>query len=339
MKNIFLAALLIVVAISCQNHKVSDVKLNKTELALEVGDSETLIAIVLPTDADNKAVSWKSSNSDVAAVDSNGEVAAQAVGIAIITVTTAEGNKTANCTVTVTEKVAPFEEPEMVFVEGGTFMYGFTDEEWELVAFSEWDHGWLIYPAIPKTVKSFYMSKYLVTQKLWNEVMGMTIPEYQEKEHHLHVSLVGEGDNYPAHCVDMYSVYDFIVKLNLITGKNYRLATSVEWEYAARGGIFQNEYRYSGSNNIDEVAWYIGNSNASTHPVGEKQPNKLGIYDMCGNVWEWINSYMKKPEMDEVRGGCWDCDTINCFIPNNTLRLSYNASSYIGFRLVLSRLN
>ena len=145
----------------------------------------------------------------------------------------------------------------------------------------------------------------------------------------------------------------FIYKLNQMTGKNYRLPTEAEWEFAARGGNVgkDNNHTYSGSNNINDVAWYWGNNNPNgTKPVGTKQPNELGIYDMTGNVLEWCGDwygdYTATPKTNPTgpatgsvrvfRGGCWHFDASYC-------RVSYRDNSHygrnyrLGFRLVLSQ--
>jgi formylglycine-generating enzyme required for sulfatase activity len=92
-----------------------------------------------------------------------------------------------------------------------------------------------------------------------------------------------EGDNLPVECVSWDEVQEFIQILNEKSGKQYRLPTEAEWEFAARGGISSRGYKYSDSNNADNVAWL------SSHPIGTKQSNELGIYDMSGNVGEWCS--------------------------------------------------
>ena len=146
-----------------------------------------------------------------------------------------------------------------------------------------------MYESQVKTVKGtlsdFYICPVEVTNKLWNDVMGWR-PEGQ----------TNNGDSYPVSNVNYYDIVKeggFIDRLNTIcadqlpSGKRFALPTEAQWEYAARGGQKSNGYKYSGSNTLDEVAWYADNSDGSTHPVGLKQPNELGLYDMTGNVWEW----------------------------------------------------
>ena len=314
-------ALLMVVMVSCKDTKVTDVQLNKTVLTLYVGGTETLIATVLPKDADNKAVSWTSSNTDVATIDHDGKITAIAEGTATITVTTEDGDKTTSCSLTVTKFI---EEPEMVFVEGGTFMYGSSDAEDSL------GH----YPKRQVTVKSFYISKYLITQKLWKDVMGklpsLTV-EYGS----------GIGDDYPAYYASFPEIRQFVNELNRITGKNYWYISSEEWEYAARGGNKSKGYTYSGSNNIDEVAWYSENSDNSVHPVGKKLPNELGIYDMSGNVWEWTltefdpNKPLKQPTYLEIRGGSYTENEYLCRLSSWKVQEQKNSFSNVGFRIIL----
>ena len=160
---------------------------------------------------------------------------------------------------------------EMVFVQGGTFMMGATSEQG-----SEWNDNEK--PVHQVTLSDYYIGKYQVTQKQWEAVMGNNPSELK-------------GDNLPVENVSWYDAQEFIHRLNEITGKNYRLPTEAEWEYAARGGNKSQGYKYSGSNNINDVAWYVDNSDLKTHPVGTKQPNELSIYDMSGNVSEWCNDW------------------------------------------------
>jgi formylglycine-generating enzyme required for sulfatase activity len=107
-----------------------------------------------------------------------------------------------------------------------------------------------------------------------------------------------KSDNLPVENVSWDDVQDFIEKLNDRTGKTYRLPTEAEWEYAARGGNQSAGYIYSGGNTLDDVGWYYDNSDLKTHPIGMKKANELGIYDMSGNVDEWVNDYSGRYNSD-----------------------------------------
>ncbi|MDR3188965.1 MAG: formylglycine-generating enzyme family protein [Prevotellaceae bacterium] len=165
-------------------------------------------------------------------------------------------------------------EPEMVFVEGGTFTMGCVPARDGACNSNE-------LPAHSVTLSSFYIGQYEVTQAQWAAVMGRNLPTQTDDQIPFRLSY--------------YSVDTFLTKLNAATGKSYRLPTEAEWEYAARGGNKSQSYKYSGSNDLAAVAWcqYTSVLNgAYTHrPVGTRQPNELGIYDMSGNVWEWVKDF------------------------------------------------
>ena len=160
-------------------------------------------------------------------------------------------------------------------------------------------------------------------------------------------------DNCPIENVSWNDVQEFIRKLNQKTGKNYRLPTEAEWEYAARGGNKSRGYKYSGSNILDEVAWYNDNSSSITHPVGEKQANELGLFDMNGNVWEWCNDwhgayyYQNSPTFNPkgpsygdgrvFRGGSWYSDPPYCLPTIRDNGLSGYNDNILGFRIALDR--
>ncbi|MBP5706172.1 MAG: SUMF1/EgtB/PvdO family nonheme iron enzyme, partial [Spirochaetales bacterium] len=127
------------------------------------------------------------------------------------------------------------------------------------------------------------------------------------------------------------------------------LPTEAEWEYAARGGNRSQGYKYAGSNNLAEVAWYIDNSTTMTQPVATKAPNELGLYDMSGNVWEWCQdyygSYSSNTQTNPTgpasgsfrvfRGGCWVINAKSCRVSCRLNNMPTMASSYLGLRLAL----
>ena len=171
---------------------------------------------------------------------------------------------------------------KMIKVDGGTFMMG-----------SNEDNG---NPLHQVTLSSYYIGETEVTQALWQAVMGNNPSWYQSSTNPLPDEpwFVWYDDDFsrPVEMVSWDYCRLFITKLNQITGKNFRMLTEAEWEFAARGGNKSQGYTYAGSNDIDEVAWFSGNSGNNTigkitHPVGTRNPNELGIYDMSGNVEEW----------------------------------------------------
>ena len=218
---------------------------------------------------------------------------------------------------------------DMVYVKGGTFQMGALEDDDESYNREK--------PAYEVTLSDYYIGKYEVTQGLWKAVMGSN------------PSRSTEGDNYPVENVSWNDVQEFIAKLNELTGRKFALPTEAQWEYAARGGVKTQGYKYSGSNDIDEVAWYYENSENSTHPVGAKKANELGIYDMSGNVdeWclDWYDDYDSEaqtnpagPETDSfrvLRGGCWYFNAWSCRVSNWTYSNQSIRNDFFGFRLVL----
>lgn len=170
-----------------------------------------------------------------------------------------------------TDNVAAHIESNMIHIQGGTFDMGSplpTAQPREL-------------PVHQVTLTSFYLLNTEVTQAQFEAVMGWNYSYFQCQQ-------------CPVNNVSFKQIKQFITKLNQLTGKIYRLPTEAEWEYAARGGIKSKNYRYSGSNNIAEVAWYAGNANRKSHPVAQKKTNELGLFDMTGNLWEFVEDDMSR---------------------------------------------
>ena len=217
----------------------------------------------------------------------------------------------------------------MIEVEGGTFTMGATNEQGS-DAYSDEKTTHKV------TLDSYYIGQTEVTQALWKAVMGNN-PSYRK------------GDNLPVEQVSWNECQEFIKKLNALTGRKFRLPTEAEWEYAARGGNRSRGYKYSGSNNIDEVAWYGGNSGSKTHDVATKKANELGIYDMSGNVWEWCGdwygSYSSSPQTNPVgpssgsarvnRGGSWIGNSGDCRVSFRAPLSPGDSYNNLGLRLVL----
>ncbi|MBR2451262.1 MAG: SUMF1/EgtB/PvdO family nonheme iron enzyme [Paludibacteraceae bacterium] len=218
----------------------------------------------------------------------------------------------------------------MVGVEGGTFIMGATSEQGTS---DPWDDE---YPTHSVTLSDFAIGETEVTQELWQAVMGSNPSSFS-------------GTNLPVEEVSWNDCQTFITKLNQLTGKNFRLPTEAEWEYAARGGNKSKGYKYAGSNTLSDVAWYGDNSSSKTHPVQQKQANELGLYDMSGNVYEWcqdwFGGYSSSAQTNPTgpvsgssrvnRGGSWTYSARFCRVSFRFNNTPTNFNSGLGLRLAL----
>ena len=230
-------------------------------------------------------------------------------------------------------QVAAFEKAlnmEMVRVEGGTFMMG-SDSVSDPMADSDER------PLRKVALSTFYIGRYEVTLRQWDAVMRHTTD--------------GSSKNadFPVHNITWDDVERFIDRLNEETGREYRLPTEAEWEYAARGGRHAEKYAYSGGKQPEPVAWFAENSNRTVHRVGGLQPNALGLYDMSGNVWELCSDYygpydtldVKDPQGPEcgvyhvMRGGSCNSSPQSCRVTFRQDNSLMSGDAVVGFRLVL----
>ena len=216
---------------------------------------------------------------------------------------------------------------EMVFVKGGEFtMGGYDDVD------DGGNNAIRIADECPHIVivNDFFIGKYEVTQADWKAVMG-ALPSGNT-----------DCDDCPVSQVSWDDIQEFIKALNLKYLEHYRLPTEEEWEFASKGGVDGKDYRYSGSHNAEEVAWFSMNSKGKTHPVGLLKPNELGIYDMSGNIWEWCSNFktpypcdsLGKPFNTKVlRGGSFNHRQESVRVIDRNARQTSMRLQTLGFRL------
>ncbi len=231
----------------------------------------------------------------------------------------------------------------MVAVQGGTFTMGATSEQGSEA--NDYEK-----PAHQVQVSSFLIGQTEVTQELWQAVMGSNPSHFNGKRTEFdwywgEEYEVDYGTNLkrPVESVSWDDCQEFITKLNQLTGKQFRLPTEAEWEYAARGCSKSRGYKFSGSNTIGDVAWYSDNSEDKTHSVATKQANELGIYDMSGNVWEWCqNNWYNydgsatKYGSNRVSRGCsWYFNARYCRVSYRGYGSPVHRSDDLGLRLAL----
>jgi hypothetical protein len=203
----------------------------------------------------------------------------------------------------------------MIRVEGGVFQMEATDKQGNDPSNGE-------EPVRKVSLPTFYIGETEVTQALWEAVMGNNPASFK-------------GDERPVEWVNCDDCRKFIERLNQMTGQDFRLPTEAEWEFAARGGRKSRGYSFSGSNNIEEVAWY-GKNAKETHEVKTKQPNELGIYDMSGNVWEWCQDDYTITSSHGARcGGSWTDSAKKCGVSEHDVSPDNVKSGNIGLRLAL----
>lgn len=257
----------------------------------------------------------------------------------------------------------PLSGIEFVWVEGGCYEMGlntagrselvrsrdsekyrqFYNDEREKIVKNWSDEKFLLHfkdelPDHTVCLDGFWIGKYEVSQAQWLKIMDRNPSKFQL------------GDDFPVEQVSWHDVQSFVRNLRERSGKYFRLPTEAEWEYAARGR--DTPWFFSGDSNAGSVGWHAGNSQETTHKVGMKKPNRIGLYDMSGNVWEWTSDwyysgyYTVSPKSNPsgpssgddkvIRGGSWDDGPFYLRVSCRNYTAPESRDGYLGFRLLLT---
>lgn len=336
--KVFAVVALVILCFSCKKTEPTTLTLSKNISTVQVGKNDTIAVTATPV-IEGVSVTVESSNEEIATAKiAAGKCIITGASRGLATVTVAYNGLTAVVNVNVfnqdqVEKRWPDELNTTMgkFIKiqrdsVNAFQMGSTDGETD----EQPVHGVIL-------SKSFYMAEFELTQELWESVMGSN-------------PSVDVNPKYPVNNVSITNVQSFIANLNKATGRSFRLPTEAEWEFAAKGGVKSNGYKYSGSNNLDDVAWFDDNAGDLPREVGKKQPNELGLYDMSGNIQELCSdkyaAYKEGTVTDpaattgsryNARGGKFDDPASSC---TNTFRKNCVSSTdkfyNLGFRLVIS---
>lgn len=218
----------------------------------------------------------------------------------------------------------------MVKVDGGSFIMGATKEQTS----AERDEV----PTHKVNLSDYYIAETEVTHALWSAVMDDSIEDARVEQ-------------YPKGGLSWEDCQRFIHKLRIITGLDFRMPTEAEWEYAARGGNRSKGFKYAGSDNLDEVAWHVDNSQNVSHPVAQKQPNELGLFDMSGSLYEccsdWYGAYLSREQTNPLgaafgthrvyRGGSRNCYYLKCRVAYRSNNIPLASYRDLGIRLALTK--
>ncbi len=228
---------------------------------------------------------------------------------------------------------------KMIYVEAGDFLMGCTFEQGYDCNNDEQE-------VRKVSLNGFYISAFEVTQSQWKKVMGTSVDE--QKSLAGYNRIYGIGSDYPMYYISWNDAIEFCERLSMKTGKKYTLPTEAQWEYAARGGRYGQDTKYSGGKTINNVVWTSQNSQGTTHPCGKKQANELGIYDMSGNIAEWCADWYGDYDTEDtsnptgieygtfkvLRGGSWDSSITKCRVTSRGCDKPHARHYTYGFRIV-----